>query len=162
MNQAQHLIEQLALEPHPEGGFYKRIYESPNTIQAAQGQRLLTTSIHYLLEENDFSAWHKIKSDELWYFHQGCTLLIHTLQNTGRLQTEELSTAKPFIKVPANTWFSAELTTEEQNENSQAFSLVSCVVSPGFDFEDFEMAYAEDLVSIYPQHRDIICRLCRQ
>ena len=159
MNNLQHLIKKLQLDPHPEGGFYKRIYESSETIETAQGHRHLTTSIYYLLEKGDFSAWHRIKSDELWYFHEGAELQIHVLLNTGSLKTEILSAENPFVMVPANTWFCSEL---KESAQEQSFCLVSCVVTPGFDFEDFEMAHAEDLVAIYPQHRNIICRLCQQ
>ena len=155
---AQHYIQKLDLEPHPEGGFYKRIYQSPLHCQTPNGQRPLSTSIHYLLESGDFSAWHRIKSDELWYFNDGADLNIHTLSQNGQLQTHCLGKNEHMnLCIDANTWFCAELTTD----SSDTFTLVSCMVSPGFDFKDFELGQREDLVSLYPQHRDIICRLCR-
>lgn len=158
-NHAHQYITQLELEPHPEGGFYKRIYESPLLCQTPIGERPLSTSIHYLLESGDFSAWHRIKSDELWYFNDGHHLNIHTLNQSGQLTSHKLGKGEKIsVCIPANTWFCAEL----DRHTESVFSLVSCMVSPGFDFEDFELGNREDLVTIYPQHRDIICRLCRE
>lgn len=158
MKSAQDWINQLALEAHPEGGYYKRIYASSPTISTASGERPLATSIHYLLEQNDFSAWHRIKSDELWYFHSGGPLKIHMIHPTGSIETYQLDDNQLMVTVPAGVWFCAEPAFEAHN----SYALVSCVVTPGFDFEDFELGHAEDLTAIYPQHRDIICRLCRQ
>lgn len=156
---AQQYIQQLDLAPHPEGGFYKRIYQSPINIETLNGERPLSTSIHYLLEQGDYSAWHRIKSDELWYYNDGGQLNIHTINQQGQLSTYTLGKDDQLhVCISANTWFCAELS----GESNSPFILTSCVVSPGFDFEDFEMANTEDLVTIYPQHRDIICRLCRE
>lgn len=159
MTSAQDWIEALALEPHPEGGYYKRIYASHHSTDTAQGQRPSATSIHYLLEQQDFSAWHRIKSDELWYHHKGGALTIHMIHSTGQLDSIQLGGPGQLMAwVPAGVWFCAEL---QPSNNQDTFALVSCVVTPGFDFADFEMGNAEDLVTLYPQHRDIICRLCR-
>lgn len=161
MTTAKSWIDRLGLEPHPEGGFYKRIYASDNKIETASGQRAVVTSIHYLLKHQDFSAWHRIKSNELWYFHAGQSLSIHVLHPTGQLESKTLNENHLMQAVPANVWFCAELTPTQDHSHSDNFVLVSCVVAPGFDFSDFEMGNAEDLISIFPQHRDIICRLCR-
>ena len=162
MTTAKNWINQLALEPHPEGGFYKRIYASDHKIETASGQRPVVTSIHYLLEHGDFSAWHRIKSDELWYYHAGQSLTIHVLHPTGQLESKILNERNLMQAVPAKAWFCAELTNSQESPQTQPYVLVSCVVAPGFDFEDFEMGDTEDLVTVYPQHHDIICRLCRQ
>ena len=159
MTPAQHWIHTLGLEPHPEGGYYKRIYTNPNTLETTNGPRSLATSIHFLLEANDYSAWHRIKSDELWYFHDGAPLTIRWILPTGQLISETLSPDQLMVCVPANTWFCAELA--DRARAPALYSLVSCVVTPGFDFADFEMGDVEDLVTLYPQHRDVICRLCR-
>ena len=161
MTKAQQRIEQLALEPHPEGGYYKRIYESQLSITTASGKRPSATSIHYLLEASDYSAWHRIKSDELWYFHEGTPLLIRWILPTGQLVQTILGESQLMVCVPANVWFCAEPATSTAASNATPYSLVSCVVTPGFDFADFEMGDAEDLVTLYPRHRDVICRLCR-
>ena len=155
MKAAQDWIKQLDLEPHPEGGFYQRIYTSPTMLENEQPS---ATSIHYLLEKDDFSAWHRIQQDEIWYFHEGSPLIIRQLTPSGQLKEETLSLNHQLhVLVPANTWFCAEPIIH----NSSPYSLVSCIVTPGFRFEDFELGNAEELVNLYPRHRDIICRLCR-
>ncbi len=159
MKTSRHWVQTLGLEPHPEGGFYKRIYAHKDNLETASGARSLTTSIHYLLEANDYSAWHRIKSDELWYFHDGAPLTIRWILPTGQLISETLGHDQLMVCVPANVWFCAEIAKESHEHTT--YSLVSCVVTPGFDFADFEMGDAEDLVTLYPQHRDVICRLCR-
>src|SRR5215203_2713240 len=78
-------IEYLKLQPHPEGGYYKESYRSPCTIASSclpgiGGDRSISTAIYFLLEQGDFSSFHRIKSDECWHFYEGDTLLIHVLQ----------------------------------------------------------------------------------
>jgi len=154
MSSVQDWINRLNLIPHPEGGYYQRIYTSP----VSHNDSPTATSIHYLLEAEDFSAWHRIQQDELWFFHEGRPLIIRQLLASGQLIEHELGgTSSISLLVPANTWFCAEPITNDQ----QPYSLVSCVVTPGFDFKDFELGNADELVNLYPQHRDIICRLCR-
>lgn len=154
---AQQWIQQLALEPHPEGGYYKRIYASDKDTSSNQLVRPICTSIHYLLEAGDFSAWHRIKSDEQWFFHAGTALTIYEINSTGKLIEHCLSANHELsIVIPAHSWFCA--TTEDAKD---AYSLVSCVVSPGFVFEEFELAKAESLSLQFPEHRALIERFCR-
>lgn len=152
---AQDRVQKLNLIPHPEGGFYQRIYNGqplPNSALAT------ATAIHYLLEANDFSAWHRIKQDELWFFHEGSTLMVRQITSKGELIETPLSHQHNLcLLVPANTWFCAELNSTKPED----YSLVSCVVSPGFRFEDFELANAEKLIHDFPQHAGLIKRLCR-
>jgi len=111
-----------------------------------------------LLEGNDFSGFHRIQSDELWYFHKGQPLLIHCINQQGDYFVMELSD-KPSgnlsVAVEAGTWFSAEISSKSE------FSLVSCNVAPGFEFAEFEMAHKQTLIVSYPQHSDLLNRLCR-
>lgn len=152
---AQDRVKQLNLLPHPEGGYYQRIYTSLTKLNELQPT---ATAIHYLLEANDFSAWHRIKQDELWFFHEGAPLLIRQITPAGELIETRLSHFQNLsLLVPANRWFCAEVLAEKPED----YSLVSCVVSPGFRFEDFELGNADELVSLYPKHIDLICRLCR-
>ncbi len=107
-----------------------------------------------------FSAFHKIKSDECWHFYTGQTLNIYVLQQDGKLDIirlgNDLNNGETFqFVVPANCWFASEPAT---NSN---FSFVGCTVAPGFDFDDFEMAKADELVALFPQHETPIRRLCR-
>ncbi len=149
------LIEKLELLPHPEGGFYKETYRSNETI--ASGNRQLMTSIYFLLTSNNVSKFHRIKSDELWFFHTGSPLIVHVLDENGHtenligldLQKGEL----PQFMVPKNTIFGSSV----RGKNS--YSLVSCVVAPGFDFADFELFTKEDLLPLFPLQEEIIAQL---
>lgn len=158
MNNSEHWIQHLQLDEHPEGGFYRRIYQSDALIDTKNGKRHSATAIHYLLQCGDFSAWHRIQQDELWFYQQGCPLVIRSINHQGELLETVLGKAHNLTTcIPANTWFCSEPLNDQDD-----FSLVSCVVTPGFDFADFEMANKDELVNLYPQHRDIICRLCRE
>ncbi len=161
---AQYHIEHLELLPHPEGGFYKESYRSPGTIPASClpdiGDRSFSTAIYFLLEQGDFSAFHRIKSDECWHFYDGGTLLIHVLQQNGEYVCKKLGRnlkegeLLQFV-VPAGAWFASEPAVES------SFALVGCTVAPGFDFADFEMAKEDNLLQLYPKYDSLIQRLCR-
>lgn len=154
MKTAQDWISQLDLIPHPEGGYYRRIYTSKRKIN----NQATASAIHYLLEDQDFSAWHRIKQDELWFHHEGCDLIIRQISAGGQLKEDVLGEENQLsILVQSNTWFCAE----PVQQGTVPFALVSCVVTPEFQFDDFELGNTEELVNLYPQHRDIICRLCR-
>lgn len=150
----------LKLHPHPEGGYYREIFRSRQPVlrNPPNGVKQACTSIHYLLEGNDFSGFHRIASDELWYFHKGSPLHIHTIDEQGTLVTHELSdgpTGSLSAIVDAGLWFAAEI------PSATGFTLVSCAVAPGFDFSEFEMAKKQHMLAQYPQHEVIINRLCR-
>ena len=137
---AKTYIDKLAMLPHPEGGYYKENFRSETTFQfdGFEGERSICTSIYFLLEKGQTSALHRIKSEEIWYFHDGQTLEIIELDTNGnemitRLGKDLLNGEMLQHVVPANTWFGARLTHESD------FCLVGCQVSPGFDFKDFEL-----------------------
>lgn len=163
---AEYYISQLQLIPHPEGGFYKETNTSKEWIkqdalpERFTGTRCFSTAIYYLLQKGDFSALHRIKSDECWHFYAGDTLLIHVIETNGNYYITKLGNHldenEAFqLVVPAGAWFGAE-----PAENT-SFSLVGCTVAPGFDFEDFEMADKKTLLDAYPACARIINRLCR-
>ena len=141
------LIEALHLELHPEGGYYREMHRSQTIVYAVNSleQKSAYTSIYYLLSGGDFSSWHRIKSDETWFFHYGCDVLIHLFNEDKMLETIQLGLeAKKFqMTLVANTWFSAQIT------NEASFCLVSCVVAPGFEFDEFEIAKREQLLIEY-------------
>ena len=148
-------IEKLNLLPHPEGGWYAEMYRSEQTV--TNGKRNLLTSIYFLLTSENVSRFHRIKSDELWYFHQGSAVSVHTLDENGhtvhKLGNDFSNGEQPYLLVKANTIFGSSLDTPD------SFALVSCAVAPGFDFEDFELFTKEELISDYPMHSEIIERL---
>lgn len=152
---SKELVQKLNLLPHPEGGFYRETYRSEQVLTLDNGvKRNANTSIYYLLEDNDKSAFHKIKSDELWFFHLGNTLEIVFIEN-DQLKTILLGSAIENgevlqAKIPANTWFGSRV------KDGKGFSLVSCTVAPGFDFADFELADRDDLLTQYPHLKSMI------
>jgi uncharacterized protein len=157
---ARYWINRLGLLPHPEGGYYKEVFRSQGVVhrKGDAAEKSACTSIHYLLEKNDFSAFHRLASDELWYFHRGTPLHIHSISPDGFYQIYELSdapTGQLSVSISPNVWFAAELPAK------QGFTLVSCAVAPGFDFSEFEMADREALCSQFPQYRAVVERLCR-
>ena len=155
MKTAEQWIDELELQPHPEGGFYREIYRSAlaSTPPEFSGERNACTHIYYLLTGDDRSRFHRIKSDELWHFYTGSALEVSIIHPAnGRSETLSLSPNQPFGVVPAGSWFGASL---PQN----GYALVGCTVAPGFDFADFEMADREQLLSVYPQHKKTIERL---
>lgn len=154
-NRVKELVENLGLHPHPEGGFYKEVYRSETMLDGMN--RNLLTSIYFLISAGNFSRFHRIKSDECWYFHEGDALRIHSISKDGSHSFVDLGTnipsELPFHVVPAGTIFGSLLKEEK------GYALVSCAVSPGFSFEDFELFQQDELVTKYPQHRAIIERL---
>jgi predicted cupin superfamily sugar epimerase len=163
----QQLIKQYNLQPHPEGGWYKQSYKSTEYISAAAlperfgGDRPFSTAIYFLLEKNNFSAFHRIKSDECWHFYNGDPLEIFVIQHTGKLVTVTLgndsSKGQLFqYVVPGGCWFAS------RPAPGSDYCFVGCTVAPGFDFADFELANAEQLINKYPQHSTRIRELCRQ
>ncbi len=163
---AEQLVQQFGLATHPEGGYYKETYRAAETISAAAlperfgGDRSFSTAIYFLLDQGNFSAFHKIQSDECWHFYAGGCLLIHIIHLNGELETirlgNNISLGECFqYVVPAGCWFASE------SAPGTTFSFVGCTVAPGFDFADFDMADAQELINKYPQHELIITRLSR-
>ncbi len=161
---AAHLIHKYDLQQHPEGGWYKETYRSSEIFPASalperfKGGRFFSTAIYFLLEENDHSAFHRIKSDECWHFYAGEPLLIYILNEKGEMKVVQLGSdigkGQVFqYVVPANTWFASRPAA------GTAFSFVGCTVSPGFDFADFEIADSEALSKLFPEHETLIREL---
>ena len=149
------IINKLKLQPHPEGGFYSETYRSEITIPGRDRQ--LMTSIYFLLASENISRFHRIKSDELWFYHAGSPLIVHTLKNGKHIETivgpNVLEDELPYFLVPKDTIFGSTVL------NKNSYTLVSCVVSPGFDFKDFELFSTDQLITDFPDHQDIIKKL---
>jgi len=165
MRTARWWIDRLELKPHPEGGYYKEVYRSATQFQKSDSfasfpaGRDVSTAIFYLLEAGDFSAFHRIKSDEIWHFYAGDTLEIFEFDGSGRLHIHRLGTASdndlPMVVIPADHWFAAQPTPESR------YVLAGCTVAPGFDFRDFTMGNKRDLLACFPEYADIIAALTR-
>jgi len=153
-------IEKLGLQPHPEGGYYREVFRSDMQVVRAGSANIkqACTSIYYLLEGKEFSGFHRIASDELWYFHKGSALVIHAINETGGHTAHELSdgpNGSLSVAIEAGLWFAAQIFSGE------GFTLVSCAVAPAFEFTEFEMADKSTLTALYPGHADLFERLCR-
>lgn len=162
----QQLIEKYQLLPHPEGGYYCRTYASEESIASNalpkrfSSDRLISTAIYFLLDGTNFSAFHRIKSDELWHFYAGDGLQIYVIHPDGRGEIlklgNDLSNEFSFQHVvKAGCWFASKPITEN------GFSFTGCTVAPGFDFADFELAEKKELLKLYPEHEEWIEILCR-
>lgn len=127
----EEIIKALNLAPHPEGGYYRRTYTN-----AHSGGRGYASSIYFLVPEGDFTAWHRFDADELWFWHAGAPLTLEWRDDDNHVFSAVLgidlpAEQNPQVLLPANKW---------QRAQSQGdWTLVSCVVSPGFIFETFEM-----------------------
>ena len=162
----EQLVDFYQLQPHPEGGFYKETYRSKESITQAglperfDGNRSFSTAIYFLLPAGNFSAFHRIKSDELWHFYAGEALHIYVINEAGtfttiKLGADILNGETMQAVVSAGFWFAS------RPVKSTGYCFVGCTVSPGFDFADFELARAEQLTQIYPEHMELINSLCR-
>lgn len=158
------IIENLRLLPHPEGGYYKELYKSAESIpQNAlparfKGNRTFSTSIYFMLDEAQISHLHRLKSDELWYHHAGSSFVLHIFDENGeytkRILGSNIADEEELqIVIPFGCWFASELL------DKNSYGLVSCVVSPGFEFEDFELAKAGQLEKIFPEQKGLLDRL---
>jgi len=161
---AEYYIEKLGLLPHPEGGFYKETYRSGGSInsdclpQEYKSARNFCTLIYFLLVGNNISAFHRIKSDEIWHFYDGSAVKIIQINEKGELK--EILLGKDLLKgetfqavIPKNSWFGAELA------DKNSYGLIGCTVSPGFEFEDFEIGKRNGLIIQFPEYRAVIEKL---
>ncbi len=162
----EELIKHYNLLPHPEGGFFRQTYAAVELIfkealpERFEGSRSFSTAIYFLLPTGSFSAFHRIKSDEVWHFYEGCPLNIHVIHPNGDYEClklgSNLNNGESYqLVVPANSWFASEPIGD-----NGSFSLVGCTVSPGFDFSDFELAEVAALTNQFPKHIELIRRLC--
>ena len=164
MNTARAWIDALEMTPHPEGGYFKETYRAGEAIEGAHlpprfgGARSFSTAIYFLLEAGQFSAFHRIKSDEVWHFYAGGPLEILSIDPAGNLTTHHLGLdlsrgERPQAMIPAGHWFASRPAA------STPYSLVGCTVAPGFDFTDFELATRHDLTKEFQSQASIIKHL---
>lgn len=154
MKTAEEWIKELNLEPHPEGGYYRQTDRSKETYSREGKDFALYTNIYFLLTPDSPSHFHQLTSDEMWFYHAGHPLTVHSLNPDGSYTkaTLGLETAQTLHHtVPAGTIFGS--TVEE------GYALVSCTVVPGFDFGDFKMFTKKELLEDFPKHQDIINQL---
>ncbi len=129
---ANEIIRLLGMKAHPEGGHYAETYRS------SDGERATSTAIYYLLQADEVSAWHRVDAEEHWLWHAGGALALTLSPPDGKgatpytLGPDLRARQRPQVTVPAHYWQTAE--------SLGAWTLVSCVVAPGFEFSGFELA----------------------
>jgi predicted cupin superfamily sugar epimerase len=164
MRSAEYWIEKLKLQKHPEGGWFKEVYKSDEKVlkdhlhKRFAGDRHHSTSIYFLLSGNEFSAFHRIKSDELWHFYEGSATTIHMIDENGKYSKAVVGnkpdTDEAFqVVVGHGVWFASEL------NDKNSYALVGCTVAPGFDYADFEMGERNTLIKMFPLHKELITML---
>ena len=129
------------MEKHPEGGYYRRLYLQTESF---------ASSIYYLLPAGEKSCFHSMRSDELLLFHQGATLQVLVIQETGELKSYKLGNnilvgEQPQLKIKAGQIFGMQMLSEGE------YSLISCVVTPAFTFEQFKLYTQAELMECYPK-----------
>lgn len=154
-------VKYYDLAPHPEGGFFKQTGASTQIINSSTGLDVpLYTNILFVLEDKNPSNFHQIQSNEVWYFHEGSPLTVHCIYpDTGKYETvllgHDISKGQVHqYEVPAGVIFGSSV--------DSGFALVSCMVSPGFDFREFKLFERNELLEAYPQHEKIITKLTRE
>jgi predicted cupin superfamily sugar epimerase len=149
------LIKKLKLQKHPEGGYYKQTYSSDIIVNSKgyNGPRHAVTAIYYLVVGDQFSAFHRLRSDEIWNYYAGGSLKLYVIDK-GKLTTIRLGkrrgeTVQAVVK--SGVWFAAALLT-----NKKSYCLLGCIVSPGFEYSDWQLGKRNELIKMYPQHKKII------
>jgi predicted cupin superfamily sugar epimerase len=164
MQTPQYWIEKLNLQKHPEGGYFKEVYRADEIIpkhglhKRYSGERNHATSIYFLITSNEFSAFHRIKSDETWHFYTGSPVTVHMIDRTGKYSAVRLGSnhknGEVFqYTIPHGTWFAASV------DEPDSFALFGCTVAPGFHYDDFELGRREELVKLFPEHEETIRKL---
>jgi predicted cupin superfamily sugar epimerase len=163
----QEIIDRLGLAPHPEGGFYREIYRSrltvahPSVPDGVDPTRATATGIYFLLPADDFSAFHRVRwTDEIWHLYAGGPLELHVIDRDGgyekRVLTADLACGEPTSTVEAGCWQAARVAPGEE------WALGGCTVAPAFEFADFEMPAADEIVRQHPLHESIIRELTKR
>lgn len=157
MKSAEYYIKNLEMSSHVEGGYFKESFLSNDMYNDT---KKLWSSIYFLLKTGEVSNFHRLKSDELWYYHDGEALTIYMISPDGELITKQLGIniekgEYPQILVPKGYIFGSAM-------NNDGFALVGCMVSPAFEFKDFELFEREYLLEKYPEHKETIIKLTRE
>lgn len=159
MKDYKHYVEKLNLNPHEEGGYYKETYLAKETIQLEDGRiRNLSSNILFLLTASNPSHFHRLKADELWFYHAGHSLTIHMLHPEGNYEEVHLGLGEGEhlqYTVPKGVIFGSSV----KSMNKDDFSIVGCVVTPAFHYDDFELFTQQELLEKYPNEKEIIQKL---
>lgn len=166
----QNYIKTLQLKPHEEGGHFAVFYKSSDKVtifnkrneEVKYVERYASSSIYFLLEKQEFSAWHRLKSDEIWHYYDGGSPIdIYVIDHAGELKNFTLGNpgitknASFQVIIKAGVWFAAEV------RDKSSFGLAGCTMSPAFEYDDFKLANRKHLSAKYPMHKNIINKFTR-
>jgi len=160
------VAEKLDLEPPPlEGGYYRETYRSTGNLPTEDGKetRSVSTAIYYyMITGSNFSAFHRIRYDEIFHFYDGKSVEVSIIHPDGRIQKVMLGRKfaageRPQVVIPAGTWQALRI----KGASSEDWSLLGTTVAPGFDFRDFELAPQNDLLDQFSEHAELIKELTR-
>jgi predicted cupin superfamily sugar epimerase len=161
---ARAVRDALGLKPHPEGGFFRETFRSSERFDAVRDgmPRDASTAIYFLLPAGEISAWHRVRSDEVWHFYDGDALELVVIEHEGRVVRHDEGRVvrrtlgrdlergeRPQAIVPAGHFQAARCLGER-------FTLCGCTVAPGFDFADFELPSRAAMLAKFPQHEEIV------
>ncbi len=161
MNIADNIISKLNLRPHIEGGYFIETYTSPYLLDGKyineniEGKRPISSTIYYLLKSGQASQFHRLKFDEQWFFHRGSPLRVYLINKDGSLEVIKLGPEVTDNEIPQFLVKAGGVLGAEVIEDN-SFTLVSCVVSPGFDYRDFTLFESKELTEEFPQHEELI------
>lgn len=158
---AEYWVKKLNLIAHPEGGFFREVNRSDESIAEDAlpsrygGSRCFSTSIYFLLRAEDFSAFHRLLSDETWHFYAGDPLDLFMIDKKGKMDSVKIGNDPEAgeelqFTITRGKWFAA------RTRAGGSYSLIGCTVAPGFDFNDFELGKRSELINQYPAHRQLI------
>jgi len=155
------LVRDLGLQPHPEGGWFREIHRSPARLELERGVRSALTVIDYALEAGGCSRFHRVASEEVWSWCEGAPVELFLLDAGRGLERFELGPDRTqgqrrAVVVPAGCWQAA---APLEDPGGAGHAWCCCIVAPGFDFADFELAERAGLSAAFPEHADLIARL---
>jgi uncharacterized protein len=164
------IVTRLGLAEHPEGGFFRETYRSSEAVETPRGARPASTAILFLVAAGSPSRLHRLASDELWVFQGGVPLELVRLSVFGPAHVvlgapDDPGGASGAVGAPslqpqglvhAGVWQAARVAGGPHLPAERAWSLASCVVTPGFHYDDFELGDRDELLRLFPQQRELV------
>lgn len=158
---AERVIAELGLVPHPEGGHFVETFRSSQRVTGDRRERAASTAIYFLLREGEFSAFHRVRSDEVWHHYLGDSLELHRIAPDAAHSTLVLGSSLSSGERPQAVVLAGQYQAARVVPARYGFTLCGCTVAPGFEFADFEMPSRAELCARFPQLSAVITALTR-